>query len=50
MLAAHVNQLDGGLLPAIEGPEGEPARSDAGSRGSPESCRRQAWRRSGSRP
>ena len=25
VLAAHVNQLDGGLLPAIEGPEGEPA-------------------------
>jgi eukaryotic-like serine/threonine-protein kinase len=25
VLAAHVNQLDGELLPAIEGPEGEPA-------------------------
>ena len=25
MLAAHVNQLDGELLPAIEGPDGEPA-------------------------
>ena len=25
VLAAHVDQLDGGLLPAIEGPEGEPA-------------------------
>src|SRR6187549_4113211 len=50
VLAAHVNQLDGGLLPAIEGPEDEAAWNDAGSRGSPESCRRQGWRRSASRP
>ena len=49
VLAAHVNELDGEPLPAIEGPDGEPAwpRRLPGSRGS---CPPPGSPRSASRP